>query len=380
MCAESSPSHANCLYYTARAYDTVFKIAMEFTSASRIPSLDGVRAMSVLLVIGGHLWGGSGGPGFSAALAVHVFFVLSGYLITRLLQQEHQRSGRIDLVAFYRRRCFRIFPAAFAYMLVIALFVPASRSALLYAATYSVSYRLSGTPIVFWHLWSLSVEEQFYLLWPLALLLGFQCRAWVAWITMIAAAAFRLTIALHAGPQAFGYEQYLYVHYSFPATMDSIAAGCLLAIYEPRVRERCRFMAESPVLVMAVPLTAWIVAGTIWSDKSTVLSLSLTVFWGAVPLLIALWIFLLIERQDRILNNPVAYTIGALSYSLYLWQQPFTENHELSTLQAGLMLSGCAVASYLFIEKPMLKLGASLKSRKPLPVPLPGELPVAARD
>ena len=116
---------------------------MESASASRIPSLDGVRAMSVLLVIGGHLWGGLGAPGFTAALAVHVFFVLSGYLITRLLQQEHQRSGRIDLIAFYRRRCFRIFPAAFAYILVIALVVPSSRSALIYAVTYTVSYRLA---------------------------------------------------------------------------------------------------------------------------------------------------------------------------------------------------------------------------------------------
>ena len=331
--------------------------------------------MSVLLVIGGHLWGGLGGPGFTAAFAVHVFFVLSGYLITRLLQQEHQRSGRIDLIAFYRRRCFRIFPAAFVYMLVIALVVPSSRSALIYAVTYTVSYRLSSTPIVFWHLWSLSVEEQFYLLWPLALLLGFQRRAWVAWLAMIAAAAFRLTIALRGGPHAFSY-----VHYSFPGTMDSIAAGCLLAIYEPQVRERFRWIADSPVIAIAVPVTAWIVAGAFWADKSTILSLGLSVFWGAVPLLIAFWIFLLIERQDRILNNRVAYAIGALSYSLYLWQQPFTENHRLSTLQATLMLSGCAVASYLLVEKPMLKLGASLQARKSLPLSLPTELPAPARD
>lgn len=73
---------------------------MKYESATRIPSLDGVRAISVMLVIDGHLWGGLGGPGFTAALAVHVFFVLSGYLITRLLQQEHDRVGRIDLFCF----------------------------------------------------------------------------------------------------------------------------------------------------------------------------------------------------------------------------------------------------------------------------------------
>ena len=65
---------------------------------------------------------------------------------------------------------------------------------------------------------------------------------------MITAAAFRLTIALNGGPHAFSY-----VHYSFPGTMDSIAAGCLLAIYEPQVRERFRWMADSTVIVIAVP-------------------------------------------------------------------------------------------------------------------------------
>jgi peptidoglycan/LPS O-acetylase OafA/YrhL len=348
---------------------------MNFAPSSRIPSLDGLRAIAVMLVIGGHLWGGLGGPGFTAAFAVHVFFVLSGYLITRLLQQEHERHGRIDLVAFYRRRCFRIFPAAFTYMLVIALLVPESRAALLYAVTYTVSYRVSSTPLIFWHLWSLSVEEQFYLLWPLALLLGFRRRALIAWVAMVAAAVFRLVVALSGSDEAF-----VYVHYSFPGTMDSIAAGCLLAVYEPQLRERCRWMAESAAIVLAVPVTAWILAGAFWADSSSAARLSLSIFWGTVPLLIALWIFVLVERRGRILNNPVAYTIGALSYSLYLWQQPFTENHKLSTLQAVFMLSGCAVASYIVVEKPMLKLGASLKPRKPLPVSLPGELPVPARD
>ena len=149
-------------------------------------------------------------------------------------------------MAFYRRRCFRIFPAAFAYMLVIALFVPTSRSALLYAATYTASYRLSSMPIVFWHLWSLSVEEQFYLLWPLALLLGFQRRAWVAWLAMIAAAVFRLTIALYAGPHALGYEQYLYMHLS-PSRPPWTASplGVYWRSMNRRLRERFRWMADS---------------------------------------------------------------------------------------------------------------------------------------
>jgi peptidoglycan/LPS O-acetylase OafA/YrhL len=338
---------------------------MKSAPASRIPSLDGLRAISILLVIGGHLWwrvpGASGVPVVFAGLGVHVFFVLSGYLITRLLQEEQERAGQISLVAFYRRRCFRIFPAAFTYILIIALLSPSSRSALLYAATYTVSYHVDAMPVLFAHLWSLSVEEQFYLLWPLALLLGFRRRAGVAWSAMFLAAAFRLALAL--SPSHFSAA---YLHYSFPGTMDSIAAGCLLAIYWPQVRKRCAWMAESPAIPIAVAVTAWTLDVALWGDTSSTAVRSLSMLWGAVPLLIALLVFLLIERRDWIFNNPVASAIGVLSYSLYLWQQAFTLENQHSALASLLMLAGCAVASYLLIEKPMLKLGASIKSRKPI--------------
>lgn len=323
-------------------------------ATNRIPSLDGLRAMAILLVIVGHFWGGVGTAVILSAFGVQVFFVLSGYLITTLLQREHQRAGRIDLVAFYRRRCFRIFPAAYTYILIVALLMPESRSGLLYAVTYTVSYHLGVTPQLFTHLWSLSVEEQFYLLWPLALLLGFRYRAWIAWGTIVVAAAFRLALALNFLPFPS-----IYMHYSFPGTMDSIAAGCLVAIYEPQLRRRCEWMLGSAGIAMAVPATAWTLAVVCWGDTQIPGARGLSAAWGAVPLLIALWLFLLVERRDWIFNNPVASGIGVLSYSLYLWQQPFVLGHKHSTTVALLMLTACAVGSYLLVEKPMLKLGAS---------------------
>src|SRR5580698_123691 len=99
-------------------------MTMKSAPPNRIPSLDGLRAMSILFVIVGHLWGRTAASAMLAGLGVHVFFVLSGYLITKLLQQERERYGRINLVAFYRRRCFRIFPAAFTYILIVALLSP----------------------------------------------------------------------------------------------------------------------------------------------------------------------------------------------------------------------------------------------------------------
>ena len=95
-------------------------------SPHRIASLDGLRAVSILMVILGHLCGPRGNA--LAVFGVQVFFVISGYLITSLLQNEHERNGKISLRAFYKRRCFRIFPAAYAYIFVAALAFPGSET------------------------------------------------------------------------------------------------------------------------------------------------------------------------------------------------------------------------------------------------------------
>ncbi len=240
----------------------------------------------------------------------------------------------VDAFALFQRHLLTF------YILIVALLSPASRPGWPYAATYTVSYHLFGTPVLFWHLWSLSVEEQFYLLWPLALLLGFGRRAWIACSAMVAAAAFRLVAALSTSAHFFPY-----LHYSFPGTMDSIAAGCLLAIYEPQVRTRWGWMSQSLAIVIAVPLTAWTLYSACWGSPSTIAARGITALWGAVPLLIALWVFLLIERRDWIFNNPVASAIGVLSYSLYLWQQPFTVEPRHSVVMILLLLAACATAS-----------------------------------
>jgi peptidoglycan/LPS O-acetylase OafA/YrhL len=293
-----------------------------------------------------------------ATFGVQVFFVISGYLITRLLQQEQERNGRISLPAFYRRRFFRIFPAAYTYIAIIAIVSPASRRGLLFALTYLTSYRATSTPNLYTHLWSLSVEEQFYLLWPLALVLGYRYRARIAWSAMLAAAVFRLMIAFSS------YAQAGYIHYSFPGTMDSIAAGCLLAIYEPRLAGfAAKFSEVTGVLLLAC--SAFVLEFVLWGSPYSNLTRGACALAGMVPMLVAGCIFLLVQREDWILNNPVASTIGVLSYSLYLWQQPFTR--EGWPVWAGLLLLfGCAIASYLLVEKPMLRLGASFGRKRGL--------------
>ena len=163
------------------------------TTLPYLPGLDGLRAISVLAVIvfhhylvGGHEAGWAPG-GF---LGVEVFFVVSGYLITSLLLNERRESGRVSLRAFYLRRARRLLPALFALLAVIVayalLFLPDAigtlRSDTLAALTYTsnwwqiIAHRSyiaeAGRPELLKHLWSLAIEEQYYLAWPFVLMLG----------------------------------------------------------------------------------------------------------------------------------------------------------------------------------------------------------------
>ncbi|MEO7329892.1 MAG: acyltransferase, partial [Minicystis sp.] len=150
-------------------------------AARRIPSLDGLRAISILVVLFGHM-AGTRNFAFSfldrlptselANFGVRVFFVISGFLITRLLFEEHARSGTVSLRGFYLRRTLRIFPAFYVFVAVVLVLDRLGKITLLpYDALTALTYTMNFHPTASrsWqvgHLWSLSVEEQFYLLWP----------------------------------------------------------------------------------------------------------------------------------------------------------------------------------------------------------------------
>src|SRR3974390_3854944 len=136
----------------------------------RIPSLDGLRAISIALVVVGR-WADvryhSDVAGAFANLGVRIFFIISGYLITTLLLKEYGKTSTIELREFYVRRAFRILPASMVFMLpVFVIFWHELRwyhmaAAALYLANFDFWH-----PWFLGHLWSLSVEEQFYFLWP----------------------------------------------------------------------------------------------------------------------------------------------------------------------------------------------------------------------
>ena len=343
------------------------------SSSSHLPSLDGLRAISIALVLIGHLDGTHkigrlpGIPVFGdlAHFGAIVFFVISGFLITSLLIREYEHTGRVSLKLFYLRRALRIFPAAFAYIGVISLLsalgaIVVTRSNLLFAATYLVNYLVHPAWYI-GHLWSLSVEEQFYLLWPFTFAVFGPRRAiWVAGAFLFLGAGFRALEWLWFRHAAY------YGMPMFPMVADSLAAGCLLAASRKRLESQSWYLTLFRPQWSLLMLAAILVTNRYMNH---------TVFFVAGTALINVLLAVLIHRsvfcwRDRLghlLNwKPVAF-IGVLSYSLYLWQQPFL-NRASSAWPAAfpqnLMFAfSAAAASYLFLEKPLMRLRNRLRTR-----------------
>src|SRR5215475_4830380 len=164
---------------------------------NRIPSLDGLRCIAVAMVLFSHMLGTQGflRPSQGAFLyefgnlGVKVFFVISGYLITNLLLHELAKTNRIHLGKFYFRRTFRIFPACYCMVAALILFrmsgwISLTPRDVLHALTYTSNY-YPGRSWSIGHTWSLGVEEQFYLLWPAALVILGRRKGFVAAASMI---------------------------------------------------------------------------------------------------------------------------------------------------------------------------------------------------
>ena len=206
-----------------------------------LPAVDGLRALAVAAVIGYHAAPGLMPGGF---LGVDVFFVISGFLITALLVSEWRRTGGIDLLRFWKRRARRLLPALCVLLAVVSVAVPLLapdqahrlRADLLAALTYSSNWRFIlehqsyfeaiGRPPVLQHLWSLAVEEQFYVVWPLVLLLALRWRS-PRRLTVVALAL----AALSAGAMAalHGPGDPSRVYYGTDTRLIALLAGAALA-------------------------------------------------------------------------------------------------------------------------------------------------------
>ena len=321
----------------------------------RISSLDGLRGISicaVMLAHAAHQFGWTQAAPrilrYSVAiggyLGVSVFFVISGFLITKLLLKELEQSGTVNLKYFYRRRAVRILPASLFYIAVILLFGKASLTQATYAITFTTTYWYDFAYKPLQQLWSLSVEEQFYLFWPVIFCFGIKYAKRYCWLIMFVSPVLRIVLRSSGT---------LDVSHVAPCIADILMAGCLLAIYEVPVRAfvKRHLTSGAAFSVLCVFSTA---SGLLLIERGWVL------LWGPLAGLLAVTIAAAIERRDAILNRGPLVWIGLISYSLYLWQQPFLcFDGPFDNFPTRICLTfAAAFASYALIEQPALKIFA----------------------
>ena len=329
----------------------------------RIPSLDGLRGISIWAVILAHsadhfLFSRVHSHHLrtvlsnSANLGVTIFFVISGFLITSLLLAERTRTSHIDIRRFYKKRAIRIIPAFVLFTGTILLLCRVSPRQIVYALTFTTSFFFWQAYLPLQHLWSLSVEEQFYLAWPLIFARGSgDAKRW-CWLVLIGCPVVR-AVFVHQG----------LTNLDHAAVLDSIAAGCLLAFYREQIQRAISRVTGSGLLFAAFCLMMPVLS--LVMNKVQSFSWMLVPLTTIVPLFVAVVIGAAIERRDAFLNKGPLVWSGLMSYSLYLWQQPFlVMNGPLNYFVVRLGLTfAAAYCSYKWVEQPIIRFFAERDKR-----------------
>ena len=341
-------------------------------SKGRVPSLDGLRGISILIVLWHHvdIQFGSAWPSWVGrfrdvgSIGVDMFFVISGFLITLLLVRERQRTGRIALVGFYVRRFFRIVPVYTFFVILVGTILIFTPFALtmrdwIHALTYTNSLaKLNNWYVA--HLWSLSVEEQFYFLWPVLFML--LPRRWLLGMCVgysLVAILLRIAIRPHLWDDRS-------LEYFSPVRGDAIAIGCGLALVATsRYRQRLHTgaaVAGAVLCVSAISLLFSFLFQVHQSHSGVLYAnfgyrfvnewLTVAIVWAAIYHPQSIY--------GRLLNWRPLMVIGFLSYSLYLWQQVFLGPYQgmwMFRLPFNLLvIFAIASLSYFSIEQPFLRL------------------------
>jgi peptidoglycan/LPS O-acetylase OafA/YrhL len=336
-----------------------------------VPALDGLRGVAIAAVILRHFFGIEGG-----FYGVDLFFVLSGFLITTLLLEEHAARGRVSLGAFYARRARRLVPALLTFLLVFVGLSAAAGIAMkgvhavvaygAYGANFGYAF---GHPGEITHalvpLWSLAEEEQFYVLWPLAVAIVLS-RGWSSRRAIVALGGLALAlVAYRAGLAATG-ASVRRLYFSPDTHADGLVLGCLLAfLYRRGISARLgsRLAVPSAAVFLAGVLTAQ------WSRGAFAVGLPLVEVASAGLVVAALGT----GSVARVLSSRPLVGLGAMSYSLYIWQQLpnglLGWNHPLLALPIAFALAGL---SYRFVESPFRTVRpAPVPQGLPVPVPFP---------
>jgi peptidoglycan/LPS O-acetylase OafA/YrhL len=356
-------------------------------TSGRVPGLDGLRGLSILLVSLAHFVPGPANPFPSrwrvasqlGAPGVDIFFVISGFLITLLLLRERERAGHISLRAFYIRRALRILPAYVAYLGVVAAVQmaglgPMDGRSWLAVLTYTVNFLPVPNP--YWligQMWSLSVEEHFYLAWPVTLvLLGKRKSVMILLVGVVVASISRFIVWRYC-------REYIDKDFFTLTRIDTIGVGCLLAIlsWDPRSWPLARSLRGRTTAAVLVAALLFILSVAVLSRSG---KYALLLKGPIEAALIAFVIFACASAPDsligRLLDWRPLVLLGVLSYSLYLWQ-PFLAPHPDRwpfpwPVNLAVVIGG-AVASHLLVERPFLRLKDRGSLRRHASTSLPGD-------
>jgi peptidoglycan/LPS O-acetylase OafA/YrhL len=290
------------------------------------PDIDGLRAISILLVVGYHAqpWFVPGG-----FIGVDIFFVISGFLISRIILSQ-LKANTFSFMEFYSRRIRRIFPAlivvlAVSYLIGWFVLLPDGFSMLGKSIAAGVAFvsnlfqlgqvdyfapDAAENPLL--HLWSLGIEEQFYIFWPPALLLVFGSKRRGVWIAAIAAVSFGFSLMIF-----FGYKDWSF-YSPIPRAWELLAGGIVAYYTDALESEKRRFAQLENVLAM-LGVAAIVFAAITLNRESS--------FPGLYALLPVLGAVLIILSPNSwasrtFLSNRQMVLIGLISYPLYLWHWP----------------------------------------------------------
>jgi peptidoglycan/LPS O-acetylase OafA/YrhL len=344
----------------------------------KLPSLYGLRAVSITIVILAHLTRFTIPtnqdimlriPIFNGQFGVTVFFLISGFLITSLLLQEKERAGSISLKDFYLRRVLRIFPAYYFLLFVYLLlqltgYLSIPKIAWITSLTYT-KYFNPRAEFYTAHFWSLSIEENFYLFWPIILILGDKIRKAVVAYLVLFVPFIRLYV--------FFYPVDWINDLSIFTRIDSIAMGCYLALY--RKEAIVRFQSHWNPFFYGALFILFLLPWLEFMARGTILSLFFIAFGGvsgtissaSIGIILLYSIYGPQRNWYKMLNTRVFNLIGVLSYSLYLWQQLFVLKRAWWVAhfpQNLFCIFFAAIFSFYVIERPFLRLKSRFSGKK----------------
>jgi len=329
------------------------------------PAINGLRGFAVLWVMAFHFNLPLGRDGI---FGVDMFFAISGFLISILLIEEYEKNKKIRLLDFYIRRILRLYPALLCMLIAVVFFVPRAYiiSTLFYFTNWIKALHLQPESLYLDHTWSLSIEEQFYLIWPVLLMILLRSKL-PRKVLFVFPASLGLISAFSRVCIWNSTQDWFRVYMGTDLHADGLLLGSALGLQtaytDPSYFNKHK-MVNTLITVLSFTLLAWLLIEKQMDRSFIPIAGNLLV---SLITLVILYRLVLAPSQliIKILSFPLLVKIGVISYGLYLWHSPISAWIDLGKSSINPIFLGyikilltCFIAtiSYVFVEKPFLKL------------------------